>query len=149
MGDPEPSGRAACSRILRPGAGGVAARAAERSAPARGESCLRAPGWGVAGRGPPVQRCGRAAARAVRARGRRGWSPRGVSRLCQLWECSRSLVARLRVMVPGGRKRRDSAWVGVRVPGVEKARERKIWRAGRWLGERSHRRRRPSEEPRE
>lgn len=71
------SGSAACSRILRPGAEGRRLRAQRRVVRRRGTLCSRAPRWGAAGRDG-------AAAPAVRARGRRGCSPRGVSGLCQL-----------------------------------------------------------------
>lgn len=71
------SGSAACSRILRPGGEGRRLRAQRSIVRRRGTPCSRAPRRGAAGRDG-------AAAPAVRARGRRGWSPRGVSRLCQL-----------------------------------------------------------------
>lgn len=81
-GDLEPwSGSAACSRILRPGGAGRRLRAQRRVVRRRGTLCSRALRRGAAG-------LDGAAAPAVRARGRRGWSPRGVSRLYKLWACS-------------------------------------------------------------
>lgn len=145
--NPEPrSGRAACSCILRPSGEGRRLRAQQRIVRRRVVREHR--GGGATGRGPACSGAGQCSDLAVRARGQRGWSPRGVSRLSALG-LQRSFPGAARVMVPERRKRRDSASVGARVlgvrrPGYKGSGELAVgWESGH------NRRRRPSEELRE
>ena len=139
-----PCARASCGLA----AGGVAC--ARSGGYCAGASGTRAPGRGAAGRGPPrAAVLGRAAAGAVRARGQRGWSPRGVSRLLSALGVQPSFLGAARVMVLGGRKRRDSASVGARVAGLRRPGNRGSGELAAGWTSGHNRRRWPGEEPRE
>lgn len=113
--DPGPGcGRASCSRIWRPRGEGRRLRAQRKVLRRRALSPF-SERRGGGQRGRTVWWPG-----AVRVRGPRGWSPRGVKWVLSTLGVQPSSPGAARVMVPGGRKRRDSASVGARDPGVRR-----------------------------
>jgi hypothetical protein len=155
-GDQNPEVGGPCARASYGlAAGGVAcARSTgQGSAPAprvpvheRPGGALR--GGALQGGAPLVRRCRTGQRPGRLGRGAGGWGLRGVSRLSAL-SVQPSIPDTTRVMVPGGRKRRDSASVEAQVPGLRRPEGSGAGKLAAGWASGHNRRRRPGEEPRE